>query len=346
MKTIAFLLALLLLPLTGIAQTSQPAGGTQALPELKVLLNPQLIFTFPLLVAIDKGFFTAAGVNVKAVIHNGSSQLIIPELARGDVDIATISANPGFFNQFAEGFDAKLIASANSSRKGWNPAVWLVVRQDDWDNKSIRAPHDLRGKHFDGATPGGEGWYLSRHLMTDAALTPADLTFTARFSTAADWLLSLRNVNDVQAAYEPTVTQIEQQKLGHRWLSISDVDPDYQESFLAASAKTLKSRPDVIRRFLIGYINACKLINAANGKWTPDMIRTQAKWSGLASDVIAAIPTPPYVGEYGRIHVESLEKVQRFWHTMGLVPTEQTIDTLIDTSFITAAQKAAGVPTH
>ena len=50
MKTIAFLLALLLLPLTGIAQTSQPAGGTQALPELKVLLNPQLIFTFPLLV--------------------------------------------------------------------------------------------------------------------------------------------------------------------------------------------------------------------------------------------------------------------------------------------------------
>ena len=51
------------------------------------------------------------------------------------------------------------------------------------------------------------------------------MTFTARFSTAADWLLSLRNVNDVQAAYEPTVTQIEQQKLGHRWLSISDVDP-------------------------------------------------------------------------------------------------------------------------
>ena len=65
-----------------------------------MLLNPQLIFTFPLLVAIDKGVLHAAGVNMQAVIHNGSSQLIIPELARGDVDIATISANPGFFNQF------------------------------------------------------------------------------------------------------------------------------------------------------------------------------------------------------------------------------------------------------
>jgi ABC-type nitrate/sulfonate/bicarbonate transport system substrate-binding protein len=340
MKTIAFLLALLLLPMAGVAQ-APPQG-----PELKVLLNPQLIFTFPLLVAIDKGYFAAQGLNVKAVIHNGSSQLIIPELARGDVDIATISANPGFFNQFSQGFDAKLIASANSGHKGWNPAVWLVVRQDAWDAKTIRNPRDLRGKHFDGATPGGEGWYLARHLMTEAALTPADMTFTQRFSTAADWLLSLRNVNEVQAAYEPTVTQIEQQKLGHRWLSISDVDPGYQESFLAASAKTLKARPDDIRRFLIGFINACKLINAANGKWTPEMIRIQAKWSGLPPDVIAAIPTPPYVGEYGRIHVNSIEQVQRFWHTMGLVNTEQPVDTLIDTSFITAAQKTAGVPTR
>ena len=38
--------------------------------------------------------------------------------------------------------------------------------------------------------------------MTNAALTPADMTFSERFSTAGDWLASLRNVNDVQAAYE------------------------------------------------------------------------------------------------------------------------------------------------
>jgi hypothetical protein len=35
--------------------------------------------------------------------------------------------------------------------------------------------------------------------------------------------------------------------------------------------------------------------------------------------------------------------VQRFWHTFGLVPTENSIAMLADPSFITAAQKAAGV---
>jgi ABC-type nitrate/sulfonate/bicarbonate transport system substrate-binding protein len=333
-KVLLLLLALLLLPVS---------GGAQSADQIKLLINPALIFDLPLMVAIDKGYFTQQNLDVKVIVHSGSSQVIIPELVRGDVDIAGISANPGFFNQFAQGFDTKIIASSSSSRKGWNPIVWLVVRQDDWDNKSIRAPRDLRGKHFDGALPGGEGWYLAHHIMTNAALTPSDLTFTQRFASAGDWLSSLRNINDVQAVYEPTVTQFEQQHIAHRWLSIMDADPDYQEAYLAASAKVLKARPDVIRRFLIAYVKASKLMADGKGKWTPDVLATFAKYSGLSRDVISAIPTPPYTGELGRIHTESLEQVQRFWHTNGLVNTEQPIDTLADSSFITAAQKAAGV---
>jgi NitT/TauT family transport system substrate-binding protein len=339
MKSIAFLLALLLLPLASAAQTPPP-------DTVKLLLNPTIIFELPLMVGIEKGFFAEQNVNVQVVIHQGSSQVVIPELARGDVDIATISPNPAFFNQFSAGFDAKLIAATVAGHKGWDPAVWLVQRQALWDAKTMRSPRDLRGKKIDAATPGSEGWYLVRHLLTDAALTPADMTFTARFSTPPDWLLSLRNVNDVQAVYEPTVTQIEQQHLGHRWISITDVDPAYQESFLGASAKTLKSRPDVIRRFLIGFVKAGKVIAASNGKWTPELVAIFAKYSKLPADVITAIPTPPYMGEYGQIHVPELEKIQRFWATYGLVPAEQPIDTLVDASFITAAQKAVGVVPH
>jgi len=342
MKIVAIVLALLLLPISGIAQTPPPPD------PVKLLINPALIFDLPLEVAIDKGLFAQQHLAVQVIVHSGSSQIIIPELVRGDVDIAGISANPGFFNQFAQGFDAKIIASSSSSKRGWNPIVWLVVRQDEWDNKSIRNPRDLRGKHFDGATPGGEGWYLAHQVMTEAALAPSDLFFTEKFTTAGDWLSSLRNINDVQAMYEPSVTQFEQQKVAHRWLSIMDVDPAYQEAYLGASAKLLKARPDVVRRFLIAYVKASKIIADGNGKWTPDVLAIFAKYSQLPPSIVAAIPTPPYTGEYGTIHTGSLEVVQRFWHTFGLVPTEQTIDTLADPTFITAAQKAAGVtvPPH
>jgi len=339
LKRLAFLLALALLPVAATAQT--PPGDS-----LKILLNPTIIFELPLMVALEKGYFTEQNLNVQVVIHQGSSQVIIPELARGDVDIATISPNPGFFNQFSAGFDAKLIAATVAGHKGWDPAVWLVQKQSVWDAKSIRNARDLRGKKIDAATPGSEGWYLVRNLLTDAALTPDDMTFTARFTTPPDWLLSLKNVNDVQAVYEPTVTQIEAQHLGRRWISITDVDPGYQESFLAASAKTLKTRPDVIRRFLTALVKADKVILASNAKWTPELVSIFAKYSKLPPDVIAAIPTPPYTGEYGQFHVLELEKVQRFWHNYGLVQAEQPIDSLIDPSFITAAQKAVGVTPH
>lgn len=330
------LLALLLLPVSGVAQTPPP-------DPVKLLINPALIFDLPLMIAIDKGLFTQQNLNVQVIVHSGSSQVIIPEIVRGDVDFAGISANPGFFNQFSQGFDAKIIASSSSSKPGWNPIVWLMVRQDEWDNKSIRNPRDLRGKHVDAALPGGEGWYLTRHILTLGALTQSDLVWSQKFASAADWLSSLRNINDVQAVYEPTVTQFEQQKIAHRWLSIMDADPNYQEAYLAASARTLKTRPDVVRRFLTAYVKASKILADGKGKWTPDVLAVFVKYSGLSPAIVASIPTPPYTGELGRIHTASLEQVQRFWYQNGLVTSEQAVDTLADPSFITAAQKAAGV---
>jgi hypothetical protein len=74
------------------------------------------------------------------------------------------------------------------------------------------------------------------------------------------------------------------------------------------------------------------------------VLATFVKNSGLSAQIVSSIPSPPYTGELGRIHTDSLEQVQRFWANNGLVPSEQPINTLVDTSFITAAQKAAGYP--
>jgi NitT/TauT family transport system substrate-binding protein len=333
MRVIALLLALALLPISAAAQTPPP-------DTIKLAVFPSIYNEIPLFLAIDEGFFAQQNLNVQVIVHSGSSQVIIPELVRGALDIAPVSPSPSLFNQVSEGFDTKIIASANASQKGWNPSVWVVVKQSVWDAKQIRVPHDLRGKHFDSATAGSEGWYVARQLLSSGGLTPTDLTITSRFVTPPDWLMSLRNVNDAQIVYEPTVTQLEQQGVGHRWLSISDVDPSYQESYLAASSAILKSHPDAVRRFLIAYLKAGKMITDAHGKWTPELVRVTAKWTGLTPEVVRAIPTPPYTGAGGVINVASLEKVQRFWHTMDLVKTEVPVSSVIDTTAIAAARKA------
>lgn len=54
-------------------------AGLAAFPAAVVA---QVIPTFPMMMALDQGFFVQAGVNVVPIIHNGSSQIVLPELAR------------------------------------------------------------------------------------------------------------------------------------------------------------------------------------------------------------------------------------------------------------------------
>jgi ABC-type nitrate/sulfonate/bicarbonate transport system substrate-binding protein len=333
MKKVALLLfVLMLLPAGGAAQS--PAPDT-----VRLALYPSIYNEIALFLAIDEGFFTAQHLNVQPIVHTGSSQVIIPELVRGAIDVAPLSASPSLFNQVAEGFDSKLVASQNTAHKGWNPAVWIVVRQDEY-NKTIRLPHDLRGKHLGTSTPGSEGWYLTNQLLIDAALKPEDVNLSTRYTTPADWLAGLRNVNDAEVVYEPTVTQFEQMGLAHRWISIADVDPAFQESYLAASGAFIKAHPDALRRFLVAYLQADKMIYDAHGRWTPELIRVTAKWTGLTPEVVRAIPTPPYTGDFGTIMLPALARVQRYWHTVDLVKTEVQMSQIADPSFVQAAQRA------
>jgi NitT/TauT family transport system substrate-binding protein len=334
-RFITLILALIVIPISGGAQTPAP-------DIVRLAIFPSIYNEVALFLGIDEGLFTAQNLNVQAVVHTGSSQVLIPELVRGALDIAPLSGSPSLFNQVAGGFDTKLIASQNSAHKGWNPSAWVVVRQSEY-NKTIRGPRDLRGKHVGSSTAGSEGWYLVNQLLSAYALKPEDVSLTTHYTTPADWLASLRNVNDAQVVYEPTVTQFEQMGLAHRWLSITDVDPDFQESYLAASGSFIKAHPDALRRFLIAYLKADKMIYDAHGKWTPEIVRVVAKYTGLAPDVIRAIPTPPYTGDYGDIKIAALERLQRYWHTMDLVKTEVSTPQIADTTFVRAAQKQLGV---
>ena len=318
-------------------------ADTAGMTTIRLNLNPEVLTTLPLMIAVDEGFFAEQHLDIKVVLSSGTSATLVPSLARGDLDISNLTANPSFFNQVSQGFDAKLFAAGSEEHKGWNSTLWLVQRQEVWDAKSIRTPADLRGKHFDGGPPSGYINYTARAVLAAGHLTPNDLHFTERFVSPANWLASLRNVNEVQALYEPTVTQMELEGIGHRWISTADVMPNFQQGYIAASGAFLKNHPDEIRRFLTAYFRACAVINNARGKWTPEMVRILAKYSSMSPEMIRHIPTPPYFGEFGELNKPMLERVQHFWHTQGLVTSELPIDGVIDSSFIAAAQAAAGV---
>jgi NitT/TauT family transport system substrate-binding protein len=163
--------------LTLVLLASFPPARAQQLQKVRVPLSPVTYSNLPFLVAQDKGYFRAAGLDVDIEPFNGSSTAQIPRLARGDADIMPLALGPAFFNQFAEGFNVKLIGALSAPKKGWNDTSWLLVRQDVWDAKIVRVPKDLRGKIVDGVAPGSPLDFLALATIAAGGLTTNDLTY-------------------------------------------------------------------------------------------------------------------------------------------------------------------------
>lgn len=307
-----------------------PPARAQQLEKVRVPLSPVTYSNLPFLLAQDKGYFRAAGLDVVIEPFNGSSTAQIPRLARGDVDIMPLALGPPFFNQFAEGFNVKLIGAYSAPKKGWNDTSWLLVRQDDWDAKTIRSPKDLRGKIVDGVAPGSPLDFLALSTVAAGGLTVNDVTYGNKFRDPAAWASAMTNkAVDVMGLPEPFATALEQQHLAHKWLGMSDVAPWFNEGFVAASVAFARDHHDATVRFMRALLHAANDVKAANGHWTPELVAALVKYSQLPEATIRSIPGPANPGDF-QIDLASVTRQQEFWHSRGLITTVVPVSQIVD----------------
>jgi NitT/TauT family transport system substrate-binding protein len=310
---------------------------------VRLMFNPNIYDELPFMVAIDKGYFTDEHLDVRVTKALGSLGLVVPYLARGDIDFAPQVMGPSFFNQYGEGFGVKIIAPLDEAHEGWHDTVYFMVRQDLWDSKAIRKPADLRGKRL--VKPNGTpNDLLAFDILAKAGLTMANVTMDVGITGATtNFLPAMRNKQfDAMSIPEPIATAFEKQGIAHRWLSYQDVLPDFQTAYLAISPVFAKEHHDAALRFVRAYMRACRDIAAAKGKWTPDMIESEAKWSGQNRSVFEAIPGPTYPG-VGKINPDSIRRQQELWLTIGMMKKPVPIAALIDESYARIARASLGM---
>jgi NitT/TauT family transport system substrate-binding protein len=333
-----------LLAFATFAACMLPASAQAAPDRVRLSLNPGSYAYLPIFLAADRGYFTDQHLDVQITKYTGSSLTQLPMLARGDLDISPVVVGPGFFNQFTQGFDLKLLASIDQAQAGWHDTGCLLVRQDVWDSGAVRKISDLKGKLVDGGLDGTPQNYLLKQAILKGGLTFSQMTYTDKFKTVPDQFAALRNkAVDVLNGAEPICTQMQAQGLAHKWLTFSDVIPGFQASFITSSAAFLKAHPDAVKRFLIALIRAEKDIKAANGAWTPLLSSTVAKWAEIPAATVATIPGPPYTGQFGNIDATSIRTQQAFWMTEGTVKQAVIVSDIIDTTLLREAQRASGV---
>jgi NitT/TauT family transport system substrate-binding protein len=302
-----------------VAALALGAAAAQAQDKVRVSFNPQIYSWLPFFLGLDKGYFKAEKLDVEAITYGGSALTQIPMLARGDQDIAGMVTGPGFFNQYAEGFGIKLIASNAHAKQGWHDTMWMMVRKDVWDAGKIKTLADLKGMTIELGPKGSPVYLTSTQTILAAGLSLKDVTATERLRAVTDALPLFKNkAMDVITIVEPIVGRLEAEKLAVRWKPSHELLPWFQESYLAANPKFLTEKRDVTKRFLKAYLKAAKEITDGGGKWTPDTLAAVVKWSKFPKEVIEKIPGPQHVGQMGAIDTASIERQQKIWMEAGL----------------------------
>jgi NitT/TauT family transport system substrate-binding protein len=321
------------------------AAGAQAQDKVRVSFNPQIYSWLPFFLAIDKGYFKAEKLDVEAITYGGSALSQIPMLARGDQDIAGMVTGPGFFNQYAEGFGVKLIASNAQGKDGWNDTSWLMVRKDLWDSGKIKTFADMKGYKVEGGPKGSPVYLTTTQAMQQAGLTMKDVEFTERLRAVTDALPIFRNkAADFLSIVEPIVTRLEVEGLAVRWKASYEVMPWFQESYLAANPKFLTEKRDVAKRFLKAYFKACQDITSGGGKWTEETLNATVKWSKFPKEVIEKIKGPQHCGQFGRIDTASIQRQQEIWMQAGMVKEKTPLEKMVDTSIVDEVRKEMKLP--
>ncbi|MBV9120738.1 MAG: ABC transporter substrate-binding protein [Chloroflexi bacterium] len=299
-------------------------------------------YNLPIFMALDKGYFDKAGLQVDVTKAQGSTNTLYPALAKGDLDVFPGIPSPALFNQATQGFDVKIIGAIGQERAGRAAGVSLMVIKSKADQ--IKDFKDLAGKNVDGATQGSPLGLAATVAIADGGLSAGkDVQLVYHASTPPDMLAVAKSgASDVIAMIEPTATQTVAQGLTVRWKTLADIAPWYQPTFLAASRQFLQQNPAAAAKFMEVMLLTEREIDASNGQWTDDLTNSTVKWTGTPADVVKSEGGVIYYDPNGAVSLESLQKTQDVLAQQGLVKQTVEPQQLIDSTALNSALQAAG----
>ncbi len=207
----------------------------------------QSLLYLPLYVGIDRGFFAKHDVAVTKVTA-GSGANGVASVISGS---ATFSLQDPMTAVLANLKGAK-IKSIGAVVNGL--PVWIVVRKDS----PIKKLADLAGKRVATAIPPSTSTYLLQNLLTKRSIT-ANVD-TVLLGTELAPLLAGKA--DAAALYEPYLEAAIAQNCRILYEFSRVVPGGYAFSSIDALEETLKSRPQMVERFLAGLDDAIRFIAA------------------------------------------------------------------------------------
>ncbi len=199
-------------------------------------------------VALEKGYYKAANLDVKIVRGQGSTDAV-KQVASGTAQIGFADTSAVIFAKANDGIPVKLVSVIYAK-----PPHAIYVLKDS----GISKPKDLEGRKLADTAFSAMPKMFSAYAKA-AGIDASKVTWVVAGSDALPGMLSLGRVDGIgqYTVGEPLLKKAAEPK-DIVQLAYSDVGLDYYGSGIVTMESTLQSNPDMVRRFVAATLHGLK----------------------------------------------------------------------------------------
>ena len=334
---------------TSAAASAKPAGSASAKPaasaaasgaaaakpgagdHVKVGTGPA-VGSAGFFIGIDRGYFKDQGIDVEVVPFAGAAEMATP-LAADQLDVINADPSTAFLNAIGRGIGIKFVADGGHTTKGHSSAAFLV-RKDLIDSGAIKDYPDLKGKKINAVLKGSLVDMWANRILAKGGLKPADAEL--QYIPFPDSIGAMGNkALDAGMNVEPLTTSAVDKGVAVRWKGIDEIFGDLQNTVIMYSASFISQRPDVGKRFMVGYLHGVRDYMDAfeNNKDRDAIVSILTKNTSVKDPALYSRMSMPVFDRNGAMLPASMKNMQQWWVDNGYVKTPVDIDKAIDMSF-------------
>jgi NitT/TauT family transport system substrate-binding protein len=308
------------------ACTGSGAPGARSeddLIHLRVATAPYLAFA-PLYVAQEQGYFADEGLDVEFV-HFAGSEIAVPALVAGSIDILPSQASPGLLNAIGRGAVIRLVGRVHDATSSDCSPIRILARPGLLEEPEVSGHPPVRRVSLNRQAV---MMWLADEAFASVGLNLDSLEIVdIPNAVEADAIES--GAVDAALAGEPWLSRTVSAGKADPWIAITDVMPDVEVTLLFYGARLIERERDAGARFLRALDSALRMLGQGP---TSDNVELLAKVTGEDPAVLRGACWSFEQGD-GRVRIESVMRFQNWARRRGLIDRILTGPQLWDPGF-------------
>jgi NitT/TauT family transport system substrate-binding protein len=297
----------------------------------------------PFYVGVEKGYFKAAGLDVRLEKFASAVNAMAP-LSTGQIDVVAGGVSPGLFNAFARGWPVKIVAPFGRDSQS-NSVDAFMIRSDL--KGTIKSLADLKGRKIAVIAPASAPVYMLARALEPEGLTLKDVNLVSL--PYGDMEAALVNkAIDAAVTLEPFVTLY--QDRGVAWLlkRAGDVpalaNPGWQVAVVLYNEEWAQKNPRAANEFMAVYLKGAReFVSAINGGPNrAEMIDLLTRNTRVKDRALYERMHWGYIDPNGVILKESLQDQVDWYSRQGMVTRQIDVNTIVDERYVRFALEKLG----